>query len=302
MSPNQPLATAPEPARSRARAHAEPRRATVHRPPRRFALRTGPLRTHLALAGHLGHNYVKKYYLDTFLGLLWIPIRPLADVLLRSVLFGAFLQVNSGGRPYLLFLVVGSIGWFLFERVTYWGYRSLQYNYRYFRSMPVPWLPAITGTAIPGAMQAAVYFAIALGVAVYYALTDGTFHLTFDPETLYALVGLLLLLLYGWMLGLLLAPLVRVARDVRMLIPYPLMFLYVLTPVVYTVDVMPQSYRVIAIYNPLTAPIELIRHGLLGMGLPEQASVITSVAVLAVTLPVALALFARAERASHIRL
>ncbi len=274
----------------------------MHRPPGRLSLRWVPLRTHLGLAGHFGHNYVKKYYLDTFLGIFWIPLRPLADVLLRSVLFGAFLQVSSGGRPYLLFLVVGSIGWFFFERVTYWGYRCLQYNYRYFRAIPVPWLPAVTGTAIPGAIQAGLYFLIALGAATYYSLVEGRFYLSFGPGTLYALLGLLLILLYGWMLGLFLAPLVRVARDVRLFVPYPLMFLYVLTPVVYTVDSMPPKYQDVAIYNPLTAPIELIRHGLLDMGLPARASIMSCVGVLAVTFPVALLMFARAERASHRRL
>jgi lipopolysaccharide transport system permease protein len=254
------------------------------------------------MAGHFGHNYVKKYYMDTFLGIFWIPIRPLADVVLRSLLFGGFLQVASGRTPYLLFLVVGSIGWFFFERVTYWGYRSLQYNHRYFRATPVSWLPAITGTAVPGAVQALLYFLIALGVAVYYLVADGTFYLSFGSGTLYALLGLLMMLLYGWMLGLFLAPLVRVVRDVRMFVPYPLMVLYVLTPIVYSSDAMPEKYQALAIYNPITAPIEFIRHGLLDTALPAQASIVTSLAVLAVTLPIALLLFARAERATHIRL
>jgi ABC-type polysaccharide/polyol phosphate export permease len=282
--------------------HKRRRRKTVHRPPRGIAPRQVPLRTHLTMAGHFGHNYVKKYYHDTFLGLLWIPLRPLADVLLRSVLFGAFLQVPSGDSPYLLFLVVGSVGWFFFERVTYWGYRSLQYSYRYFRAMPVPWLPAITGTAVPGAVYGAVYLVIALGIAVYYWIAQGTFFITIGLDTLYAVLGLAVMLLYGWVIGLFLAPLVRVARDVRLLIPYPLMLMYILTPVVYPVDSMPADYRPIAVYNPLTAPIEFVRHGLLGMGLPEWESVLTSVGLLAVTIPIALLLFARAERATHIRL
>lgn len=274
----------------------------MHRPLRRFGLRWVPLRTHLELAGHFGHNYVKKYYMDTFLGLLWIPLRPLADVFMRALLFGSFLQVSSGDQPYLLFLVVGSIGWFFFERATYWGYRSLQYNYRYYRSMPVPWLPSITGTAVPAAVQAFIYFVIALAVGVYYLVTEGTFLITIGPSALYALLGLGLLLLYAWMLGLVLGPVVRVTRDVRLLIPYPLMLLYTLTPIVYTIDTMPEKYQPVAVYNPLTAPIELVRHGLLGMGLPQQASVLSCVGVLAVTIPIALALFARAERASHVRL
>jgi ABC-type polysaccharide/polyol phosphate export permease len=261
-----------------------------------------PLRTHLELAGHFGHNYLKKYYMDTFLGWLWIPMRPLADLFLRTVLFGAFLQVSTGGTPYLMFLVVGSIGWVFFERVTYWGYRSLQYNSRYYRAVPVPWLPAVTGTVVPGAVQAFLYFLVALGVGAYYAIADGTSYLSFEPSTLYFLLGLLMALLYGWMLGLFLGPVVRVVRDVRLLIPYPLLFLYVLTPIVYSIDTMPEKYQAIGIYNPLTAPIEFIRHGLLGMDLPTQASILTSVGVLAVTIPIALLLFARAERESHIRL
>lgn len=274
----------------------------MHKPLRRISLRSPPPRTHLELAGHFGHNYVKKYYMDTFLGLLWIPLRPLADVLLRALLFGSFLQVASGDQPYLIFLVVGSIGWFFFERVTYWGYRSLQYNLRYFRAMPVPWLPAVIGTAVPGAVQGLLYFLIAVGVGAYYHTAVGDFYLTFGVDTGYTLLGLGLLLLYGWMLGLLLAPMVRVARDMRLLLPYPLMFLYVLTPVVYTVDSMPARYESIVLYNPLTAPIEFVRHGLLGMGLPEHASILSSVGVLAITIPIALLLFARAERSSHVRL
>jgi ABC-type polysaccharide/polyol phosphate export permease len=274
----------------------------VHRPPRQLSLRWVPLRTHLELAGHFGNGYLKKYYMDTFLGLLWIPARPLADLFLRSVLFGAFLQVSSGGVPYLLFLVVGSIGWVFFERVTYWGYRSLQYNARYYRAMPVPWLPAVTGTALPGAVQAVLYLLVGLGVACYYLIADGTSYLDLGPGTLYALLGLLMVLLYGWMLGLFLAPVVRVVRDVRLLVPYPILFLYVLTPVLYTIDTMPEKYQAIAIYNPMTAPIEFVRHGLLGMDLPSQASILTSAGVLAVTIPIALLLFARAERATHIRL
>ena len=151
-------------------------------------------------------------------------------------------------------------------------------------------------------MQAILYGLVGAGVAAYYLIADGTSYLHVGPSTLYVLVGLLMALMYAWMLGLFLAPLVRVVRDVRLLVPYPLLFLYVLTPVVYTIDAMPEKYQAIATYNPLTAPIEFVRHGLLGMDLPSQASILTSTGVLAVTFPIALLLFARAERATHIRL
>ena len=254
------------------------------------------------MAGHFGHNYVKKYYMGTHLGLLWLPLVPLMDIFLRSLLFGGFLGVPSGGVPYLLFLVVASIGWYFFERTTYWGYRALQYNHRYFRSIPVPWLPAVTGTVVPGLVIVALYSAIALGIAVYYLIAEGHFYLKFGVQNLYALLGLIMLLLYAWTLALFLAPLVRVVRDARLFIRFPLNLLYIITPVLYTIQAMPAKYRVIATYNPLTAPIAFMRHGLLGMPLPGTASILTTLIVFVIALPIGLMVFTRAERASHVRL
>lgn len=254
------------------------------------------------MASHFGRNYVKKYYMGTYLGLLWLPLVPLLDILMRSLLFGGFLRVSPGPRPYFLFLVVGSIGWYFYERTVYWGYRSLQYNHRYFRSIPVPWLPAVTGAIVPGAVQAGLYSVIALAASVYYKVTHGSFYISIGPATLYAVLGLAMMLVYAWTLGLLLAPLVRVVRDVRLLIPYPLAFWYMITPVLYSVESIPPRYQGIAIYNPLTAPVEFIRHGLLQMSMPEQRSIVASVVVISLMFPASLLLFARAESAAEARL
>lgn len=278
------------------------RRVTVHEPRRPYSLQLRPFGTHLHLAAHFGISYVKKYYMDTYLGLLWIPLVPVLDILMRALLFGGFLGVPSGDRPYLVFLIVGSIGWYFYDRTTLWSYRSLQFNRRYFRTLPIPWLPAVTGAVVPGAVQAGLYCLIALVVSAYYKITEGSFYISVGPDTAYAFLGLLLLLLYAWTLGLLFAPLVRVVRDVRLVLRYVFTFWYMMTPILYSVQSIPSQYRAIALYNPLTAPTEFIRHGLLQMSLPDERSILTSVAVLVVVLPIALLLFARAEYSAHVRL
>jgi ABC-type polysaccharide/polyol phosphate export permease len=278
-----------------------PPRVTVHEP-RPHSLRLRPLRTHLHLALHFGSNYLRKYYLDTYLGLLWIPLLPVLDILVRTLVFGGFLSVPSGNRPYLVFLLVGSIGWYFFDRATLWSYRSLQVNRRYFHTVPAPWLPAITGAAIPGAVQAGLYGLIALVVSIYYKLTDGSFYVGVGMHTGYAALGLGLLLLYSWTFGLLLAPVVRVIRDTRLVLRYFFAFLYMVTPILYTVQTIPPGYRSIALYNPLTAPVEFVRHGLLEMGMPDVRSIVTSVVVIVMVLPLAALLFARAEHAAHAQL
>src|SRR5439155_9494504 len=100
------------------------RKIVVHEPRRSLSLRPGPLRTHLHLAGLFGANYVGKYYRGTYLGLLWIPLRPVLDILMQALFFGGFLGVSPGNRPYIVFLLIGSIGWHFFDRTTYWSYRS----------------------------------------------------------------------------------------------------------------------------------------------------------------------------------
>jgi len=277
-------------------------RIVVRVPPRRLTPRLGSTGTHFHLAAHFGANYVKKYYFDTYLGLLWIPLLPVLDILMRALLFGGFLGVPSGDRPYLVFLLVGSIGWYFYDRTTLWSYRSLQFNRRDYRSVPVPWLPAVTGAVVPGALQGILYALIALVVCGYYRITEGSFYVSIGSGSTYAIVGLLLLLLYAWTLGLLFAPLVRIIRDVRLVLRYVFAFWYMLTPILYSVQTIPARYQAIAVYNPLTAPVEFIRRGLLGTPLPTERSVVTSVVVLAALMPIAFLLFARAERAAHARL
>lgn len=267
-----------------------------------LSLRFSPPGIHLGLAAYFGHNYVKKYYLDTYLGLLWIPLLPVLDMLMRGLLFGGFLGVPSGNRPYLVFLAVGSIGWYFFDRTTLWGYRSLQYNRRFYRTLPVPWLPAVTGAIVPGAVQAALYALIALAITAYYRLTDGSFYVGLGSHSAYALLGLGLLLLFAWTIGLIFAPLVRVIRDMRVVLRYVFAFWYMLTPILYSIESIPARYQTIARYNPLTAPVELVRHGLLETGLPSERSLVTSLVALGVVAPVALVLFFRAERAAQARL
>ncbi|HXH33184.1 MAG TPA: ABC transporter permease [Plantibacter sp.] len=260
------------------------------------------MRTHLHLAGGFGRNYVKKYYIDTYLGLLWIPLIPVLDILMRTLFFGGFLRIPSGDRPYIVFLLMGSIGWYFYDRTTLWAYRALQFNRRALRTVPVPWLPAVTGAVVPGLLQGVLYGLIALVVCIYYRITQGSFYVSFELGSLWGAVGLGLLLLYAWTIGLIFAPVIRVIRDVRTVLRYAFAFWYLLTPVLYSVETIPKRYQAIAVYNPLTAPVELIRHAVFQTDLPTQRSVLTCLITLAVLLPAGLLLFARAERSAHAKL
>ena len=72
------------------------------------------------------------------------------------------------------------------------------------------------------------------------------------------------------------------ARDIRFIVRYVISFWYFLTPVLYATSSLPHQYRVLANYNPITAPIELIKDSLLATGKPGSTSVFISCIGLAV--------------------
>src|SRR6185436_3417242 len=79
-----------------------------------------------ALMPYLWKEFILKRYRKTYLGIMWIPLRPGIDILSRTLLFGGFLQVGSGDRPYFIFLAFASAGWQLFDSSLRWGTRALR--------------------------------------------------------------------------------------------------------------------------------------------------------------------------------
>lgn len=245
-----------------------------------------------------GRNFVYRRYARTHLGWLWIPLRPAFDVGARVLLFGAFLGVSSGDRPYFMFFIMGTSAWILFERSAFWATRALEMNRTLLSRVNVSKLPAVAASVVPGGLDFLLYFTIALCGAVYYKWSEGTSYLVISGRSLaVAATGLALLALLGVVLGLVTAPLAAETRDVRFVARYVLGFWFFLTPIVYPVSSIPERYRPIAEYNPVTAPVEMVKYGMLDTAPPSRATVVVTLVFLAVVLPLALSLFARFERA-----
>ena len=74
------------------------------------------------------------------------------------------------------------------------------------------------------------------------------------------------------------------SRDVRFVLMYALGFWYLVTPIIYPTSYIPEKYRPIAEFNPLSAPVEFVKYGLLDTSPPSGASVVVSLSVLVVLL------------------
>lgn len=250
------------------------------------------------LVPFFGRRFVEKLYMRTWLGWLWVPLRPTLDFGTRVLIFGGLFGVTTTGVPYLLFVLVGMSAWELFDRTAYWSTRSLELNRKFLRRLYLPRLTIIAGATFPAAVIYLVYvvlFAIALG---YYLLVDGRLYLQLGPESVLALAGLGLFVALALSIGLWLSVYAAQARDVRFFLSYVLGFWFFLTPIVLPLQQVPAGFRTFMELNPATAPVELVRQGLLGTAPVLASSLIATFVALAVVGGSGLWFFTRSEAAA----
>jgi lipopolysaccharide transport system permease protein len=208
------------------------------------------------LAPKLGTRVLLKLIWGTKLGAWWLVLRPLMDTLGKALIFGGLLGVAAPA----------GIAWRLFDRLVLYATRSFDLYRKVMTQIDFPLLLApISSGAFP-VVEIAVYFAIFLGAIAFFAVLDGQLYLSIGAQTPAALGGLAILVAAGSGIGFWTSVLHGKARDVRLVMRYVLEFWLYLTPVVYPLSAIPPAYQVIANANPLTAPVEMVKLGLLGVG------------------------------------
>jgi lipopolysaccharide transport system permease protein len=195
-----------------------------------------------------------------------------------ALLFGAVLDAPSNGVPYVLFLLVGMIGWLSFERVLFWATRSFDVYRRLARNLDFPLLLVPLASGMAASIDLSVLTAITLVTSAVFWARDGTAYVEFGPELGLAAGGLVLAVSLAAGLGLWLAPLNAKARDVRISLRYMIMVWLYVTPVFYPVSALPEGWRFLATVNPVAAPVELVKEGVLGAGSVDAAAIAVSVA------------------------
>jgi len=273
----------------------------VYTPRRALEFRLGRLWAYRGTIPVFGRTLVRRRFVGTWLGYLWIPLRPTLGMLSKGLFFGGMLHVGSGTRPYLIFLMVGQASWDFFDRAVYWGYRGIRSQRKVLQLLPVPWTAALGGSILLAVADAMPFVGIAFIAAVYYKFAQGSFYITLQfPQGLVRLcLGSLLLVGWAFATSLIVSPLIVKVRDLRFIVRYMIGFWYFLTPVLYAVSALPAKYQGLAVYNPLTAPIEYIKDALLGTGPPESVSILVSAVGVAVLLPIGLLFCSYMERQSH---
>lgn len=213
---------------------------------------------------------VRARYKDTWLGIFWALVQPLAYMLVLNLFFGIFGRMSSGPIPYLLFLFTALLPFQFFTKAANEGARSIQNNSELIRKIYLPRLIfpfAVVGTAL-------VDFLVALGLLavmlVFYRVSP-TINLLAFPVLLF------ILLLAGGGIAVLLSILSVYFRDLRLAVPMIMQIWFFATPIIYQASIVPESVRTFYGLNPMVGLVEAFRWCLLGLPtLPDPRMLVVS--------------------------
>ena len=226
------------------------------------------------LLPRLGARFLAKFVYGTKLGRSWLVIRPLMESLGMTLLFGTVLGVATpGGVPYYLFLMGGLLTWRFFERALRYSARAFQIYKRMMTTFHFPLLLVPLASMSYPLVEIFVYWLVFLGAVLFFLAVDGTLYLQGSPDLLLVIPATALLLMTTVGACLWVSVLNAKARDVRFILRYVTPIWMYATPVIYPPEVLPASIRWVATVNPMSAPVQMLKDGLLGTGGVSMTSV-----------------------------
>jgi ABC-type polysaccharide/polyol phosphate export permease len=228
------------------------------------------------LAGAAIARNTKKFRLGAF----WIIFSTFWSVIGYTVIFGGgvFHVKTPNHMPYFLYLIVGMMGWRLFQESLKESTRSFLRLRKIVTEFNFPLALVPTAGSSYALLQFLLYVIGYVAIVLYYWATKGVLYAQTSPRLmLMAVAGLALCLAFAWGIGLWTGPLTAWARDVRQVIQFVVPFYMFLTPVMYPIESLHGTMRMAAEVNPLSSPIEMAKVGLLGAGAVRPYAAIWSI-------------------------
>lgn len=196
-------------------------------------------------------------YRQTLLGVLWAVLQPILPMLVFTVVFARVLRPETGPVPYFLFALSGLVPWMFFANAINTAGSTFTANHNLLNKVYFPRaiLPGAAVAAAVGDLFAGEVFL--LGMVLWQG---------YRPTVEWLWLPVIALLMAGLALavGLALASLMALYRDVKHVLPFLIQLWMYATPVVYPVTLLSWRFRWAVNLNPMAGVVEAGRSCLFG--------------------------------------
>lgn len=238
-------------------------------------------------------NYVTKYK-QTILGPLWLVINPLMTTLMFVVVFGNIAGISTDGAPQLAFYMAGNIVWSYFSTCVNQTSNTFVANAGVFGKVYFPRLVVPIATVLTGLLDFFVQFSLFGIVLIVYAILGTPIHIS--AWVLITPLLILELALLGMGVGIIVSSLTTKYRDLTILVTFGVQLWMYASPVVYSINQIPEKYQFLYLLNPVAPIITTFRYAFLGVGYVPLGSLGISWLVTLLVALLGVVLFSRIEK------
>lgn len=227
---------------------------------------------------------MKLLYKRSALGIAWTLINPLLQLAVFSFVFRSVIPINI--PQFSSFAFSGLLIWTWSQTALFQATGLITSNKALIRqpNFPTAILPVVT------TMTGLIHFLLALPVLIIFLAVDGV-----EPNSVLFVLPLLMVIQFVLTVGLAypLAALNVTFRDTQHTLGVLLQMLFYLTPIFYDLNSVPKEFQPLYQLNPMVPLIEAYRAILLKGTQPDWQALLIVSLVVAVILPIGLAIFRR---------
>lgn len=204
-----------------------------------------------------GAKTIVARYKQAVFGALWALANPVGNVIIFTIIFSHFMKVNSDGIPYPLFSYCAIITWNYLSTIIHYSTGSLIWSGSIIRRVYFPREVIPLSYVIVGLFDLFIAFsALVVLLSIY--------QIPITLTVLYIPIVLLIGTLFATGIGLVLATLNGIYRDVGYIAPILMQIWMFATPIIYSVSIIPEKYQQLyLILNPIAFTVDSVRKSLI---------------------------------------
>ncbi|MCC6493232.1 MAG: ABC transporter permease [Pirellulales bacterium] len=199
---------------------------------------------------------VKARYAQSAIGIGWAVIQPVISMLLFTLVFGKLAKLTSDGVPYALFSLTALVPWTYFSGALNDSATSLVSNANMISKVYFPRLILPIAAVLSRLIDFAIASTILAGMMLWFGRAP-----SWGVLAIPVLVLLMMTTAAG--MGMWLTALAIQYRDVKHAMSFIVQFLMYAAPVVYSITLVPEEYRLYYAAYPMVGVIEGFRSALL---------------------------------------
>jgi len=216
---------------------------------------------HRQIVGFLVWRDIAVRYKQTYVGILWVILQPVIEMIVFTLVFHRFVGIRSPGLPYPVFVYLGLLPWTYFTSSVSRMMTSIVGEKALMTRIVFPRLYLPLSKALSELADFLAAFSVLFLLMWIYSVP-----VSLQIFWIVPLFVLTVLVAVGT--GLLLAGAHAIYRDIGLIVPYFLRIMMFVTPVIYPIKTVSPQWQWLLRFNPFTGIIEGFRSAIMQTAMP----------------------------------